>query len=302
MIEATVYLGSETLEVVGESQHQEALWKIVGGFRRDPVSHPVEAVLLAEPDNPKDANAIRVLIGGRLVGYLSREDAAVYLPGLVRLMRACPTGYVALKGQIIGGGPRGEGIGFLGVFLDHNPVDFGVALHYTTGGSLRTGLSQATATDLEDNRYDLSWLNTLAEDDELAVGRLRSLLKDECDPIDRHYMLCELEKRLYRCRDTRPSALQEFDEVCAQHHEEMVTLRPALVDKFARMPVIEMYRQASIRCEKAKQWEDARDWAQRGLDIYGDQAARPEVVDDLHKRLAHAMTKIEAAARPNERR
>jgi hypothetical protein len=37
---------------------------------------------------------------------------------------------------------------FLGVFLDHDPVDFGVAAHYTTGGNLRTGLSEASRRPL----------------------------------------------------------------------------------------------------------------------------------------------------------
>jgi hypothetical protein len=302
VIAATLFPGNETLEVVGESRHQDTLWQIVGGFRRDPVRHPCGAVLLPEPANPVDPNAIRVLVEGQHVGYLAREDAEVYLPGLRRLMASCETDHVALEGQIVGGGQRGDRIGFLGVFLDHNPADFGIARHYTTGGSLRTGLSEAIGTDLEDDSYDLSWLKTLSGDDETAVAQLCALLENEGDPIDRHYMLCELEARIYRCRDSRLSALDEFDAVCAKHHNEMITLRPALLDKFGVVPVIEMYRQASIRCQKSKQWEEAREWARRGLAVYGDEAARPELVDDLNKRVAHATAKIEAAARPKERK
>src|SRR5687767_13162119 len=52
VITATVFPGNETLEVVGESRHQDTLWQIVGGFRRDRVRHPCRAVLLPEPDNP----------------------------------------------------------------------------------------------------------------------------------------------------------------------------------------------------------------------------------------------------------
>jgi hypothetical protein len=296
-MEATAFPGSETLEVVGESHYQDALWQIVGGRSRHRVRHSIDAVLLPEPDNRQDSNAIRVLVDGHLVGYLSREDASVYRNGLLRLMASCPTGHVALEGQIVGGGPRRDGIGFLGVFLDHNPADFGIAPHYISGGTLRTGLSEAIATDLEDESYDLAWLNTLSESKDVAIGQLHALLEKESDPIDRHYMLCELETRLYRSRDDRPSALAEFDAICSQHHQEMVTLRPALLNKFGVVPVIETYRQASIRCQKAKQWEAARDWAQRGLDVYGEQVARPEVVNDLHKRLAHAVARIEAPAR-----
>jgi hypothetical protein len=297
-LEATLFPGDETLEVVGESRHQEELWRIAGGFRADHVRHPCHAVLVPEPDNPVDPHAICVLVDGLQVGYLAREDASLYLPGLSQLKSSCETGHVALEAHIVGGGLRGDGIGFLGVFLDHNPADFGIAPHHTTGGSLRTGLSQAIATDLEDDTYDLSWLESISEDDDLAIKQLRQLLVDEHDPIDRHYMFCTLEERLYRCRDRGESALSEFDAACMEHDREMAVLRPALVKKFGVVPVIEMYRQASIRFQKAKQWEFAREWAQRGLDLYGDEAAKPEAVEDLYKRVAHATAKIAAASKP----
>jgi hypothetical protein len=259
-------------------------------------------LLVPEPTNAHDRNAVRVLIQGLLVGYLSREDAAAYLPGLQRLIAGCDTGYVALEGVICGGGQRDHGIGFLGVFLDHDPVDFGVAPHHTTGGTLRTGLSDAIATDLDDDSYDLSWLNGLDGNDENAVAQLKALLVDEREPIDRHYMFCELEHRLYNLRKTRDSALGEFDAACAQHHEEMGVLGPTLLAKFGVVPVIEMYRQASIRCQKERRWGDAREWAQRGVAVYGGHAARQEAVDDLHKRIAHATLKLETVDAPREER
>lgn len=298
---ATLYTGNETLEVVGESNYQEALWRIVGGRRDDHVRHDVYAVLLPEPSNKYDPNAIEVQVNAARVGYLSREDAVVYGPGLSRLM-ASEGGIVALHAVIVGGGPRRDGIGFLGVFIDHDPTDFGLAPRHVSVGRLRTGLSEAMATDLEDDSYDLSWYRTLSENDTAAVQQLRSLLEDERDLLDRHYMLCELEHRLYRSRDALASALDEFDLVCTQHDEEMSVIRPALFDKFGAVPVIEMYRQAVVRCQKAKQWQAARAWAERGIAVYADQAARPEVVEDLHKRVAYAAAKIEAAERPKERK
>jgi HIRAN domain len=154
-LEANLYTGDETLEVVGESHYQDALWRIVGGHRRDPVRYETEAVLELEAGNRHDANAIRVVIHGALVGYLSREDAAAYRPGLLRLMETSPTGRVALGAAIVGGGPRSDGIGFLGVFLDHDPADFGLAARYAANGpSLRTGFSEAIATDLEDDSWN----------------------------------------------------------------------------------------------------------------------------------------------------
>jgi hypothetical protein len=297
-VEADLFQGHETLEVVGESNYQEALWQVVGGFRRTPVRESCVALLVPEPTNAHDRNAVRVLIQGLLVGYLSREDAAAYLPGLQRLIAGCDTGRVALEGVICGGGQRDHGVGFLGVFLDHNPVDFGVAPHHTTGGTLRTGLSEAIATDLADDTYDLSWLGTLGQDGETAVAQLRALLIDEREPIDRHYMFCELESRLYHRRTVDPAALARFDEVCEQHHEEMTVIRPAIVGKFKCVPVIEMYRQAAIRWQKVKEWEAAREWARRGLEVYGLEVARPEAVADLEKRVAHATNKLEPLPMP----
>jgi hypothetical protein len=246
--EATLYPGDDPLEVVGESHYQDALWRIVGGCRRDPVRYATEAVLEPELDNAYDPNAIKVLIDGALVGYLSRADAAAFGPGLLRLMEASPTGRVALEAAIVGGGPRADGIGFLGVFLDHDPADFGLAPEDPASARrLRTGFSEAMATDLEDDSYDLSWHEELSENDATAINQLRSKLETERDPIDRHYMLCEVEKRLYKCRDAFASALDEFDEVCRQHDEEMDTIRPALLDKFGVIPVIDTYRQAAVR-------------------------------------------------------
>jgi hypothetical protein len=289
-----VYDGYDTLEVVGESHYQDALWRIVGGLRGDPIRFDTQAVLVPEPDNPYDQNAIQVRIDGAPVGYLSRHDAAIYLPGLLRLMGAGAGHLVALHGQIVGGGQRPDGLGLLGVFLDHDPGDFGLAPHHTSRGHLRTGLSDALQTDRADESYDLSWSPALSDDDPVAIRQLRTLLEHEKVPIARHYMLCELEHRLYRCRSTSPSALDEFDSTCIQHDAEMVTIRPALIKRFGGVPVIEMYRQATIRCQKAKLWDLARDWASRGIAVYSEDAVRPEVVADLRKRVEYATAKIDA--------
>jgi hypothetical protein len=295
------YGGDETLEVVGESFHQDTLWALVGGRTTDHVNCEVCARLVPEPHNPKDRNAIMVLIDGEPVGHLSRHDAAVYLPGLLRLMEHGP---VELSGAICGGGQRRDGIGFLGVFLDHNPQDFQIPrTGYRFGrGEMMTGFSEAVETDVEDDSYDLSWHAELSDDHATAAQQLRRMLDAEDDPIDRHYMMSELASRLYKCRDTDPAALDAFDTACEEHHAEMVTIRAALFDKFGVVPVIQTYRQAVIRCQKAKDWARMREWAERGITVYGEEAGRPEVVEDLHKRLAYAVAKIEAPATGTTRR
>src|SRR4029079_8415018 len=73
-VTATVFTGDDTLGVVGESYFQEALWVIFGGRSQADVRHPVIAVLVPQPDNPYDENAISVQIEGQLVGDLSRDQ------------------------------------------------------------------------------------------------------------------------------------------------------------------------------------------------------------------------------------
>jgi hypothetical protein len=294
----TILSGGETLEVVGESHRQEILWQIVGGRRIEPVRHDVCAILRPEPANIHDTNAVMVLVENELVGYLSRHDAALYGPGLIRLMTQM-SAPVGLFGVIVGGGERADGLGFLGVFLDHDPADFGVTRERAADiPAFRTGFSEAVATDLEDDSYNLSWYTQLSPDVITAVKQLRSWLETDPDPIDRHYMMNELETRLYRSRDAFESALEEFDAVCRQHDAEMSTICAALFEKFGKIPVLDTYRQAAIRSQKVRNWTAMRDWAERGLSVYGEQAARPEVVADLEKRLAYATAKLEAASKP----
>src|SRR4051812_45784039 len=101
-VSANLYSGSQDLDVVGESNYQEALWSLCGSSPGEQVRHEVIAVLVPEPENPYDQNAIAVQIDARLVGYLSREDAIAYGPGLRALMTRTGA-YVALEGVIAGG-------------------------------------------------------------------------------------------------------------------------------------------------------------------------------------------------------
>ena len=125
-VEVKLYEGREDLEVVGEASYQDNLWRIIRE-RRSPdrrVREEVYAVLAAEPDNPYDANAVAVWIEGLKVGYLSRGDARRYRPGLQALEQKHGKP-IALAGVIAGGGMRADGPGRLGVFLEHDPADFG---------------------------------------------------------------------------------------------------------------------------------------------------------------------------------
>ena len=107
--------GRDDLEVVGELAYQDALWRLSGATPGDRIRRQIVAVLVPEPTNPYDANAIAVQIDGQVIGYLSRATAQDYLPGLQRLM-SVRGGYVALRGVIVGGGYYDDGPGRLTIF------------------------------------------------------------------------------------------------------------------------------------------------------------------------------------------
>jgi hypothetical protein len=163
---------------------------------------------------------------------------------------------------------------------------------------MRTGFTEAWLTDAEDDSYDLSWFNDLPEADRPAIAKLRELLAADPDPIDRHFQFAELETRLYRSRELYESALTEYDEVCARHDAEMDSICEAFMAKWGKVPLLDTYRQMAIRQQKKRDWEACKWWAERGLALYGERAAREEAVEDLIKRRNRAVAKLEAAVRP----
>lgn len=102
-ISVTILDGSDDLEVVGESFHQDELWSLCGGTRGgNRIRQGIVGVLVPEPHNEHDRNAIAVHIEGQLVGHLPRDIAARYVSGLNALM-VTHDGHVALCGPA---GPR----------------------------------------------------------------------------------------------------------------------------------------------------------------------------------------------------
>jgi hypothetical protein len=287
--------GDEDLEVVGESFYQNNLWHLAGaqpGKQR--VCEDIYAVLVAEDDNPYDPAAVAVWISGLKVGHLSRENAQRYRPGLLAQQQALGRP-IALAGVITGGGIRSDGPGKLGVFLRHDPQDFGLpprSLPPAPEPRMRTGLSDAFATDAADDSYDLAWMNDLPSDELHAIPYLRKLLAQEKDILDRHFMYVQLEAILYRCRDVFASALDEYDEACRQHDAEMDGIRQACLAKWGKVPLLKTYRQMAIRQQKAHNYSQALWWAERGIALYGDDSARPEAVEDLRDRAVKYRAKL----------
>ncbi|MGI9016879.1 MAG: HIRAN domain-containing protein [Euzebya sp.] len=96
------------VNAVGESHYQDALSGICRGEERrgDVVLH--QAILIPEPDNPHDVDAVRVAVDGLTIGYLAREDAGAYQPLLLELLASGYLGWC--PAAIIGGGERWYGV------------------------------------------------------------------------------------------------------------------------------------------------------------------------------------------------
>jgi hypothetical protein len=112
------------VRAVGVSQYQEALRDIAGLDEADerPLWEGL-ALLVPEPTNPHDANAIQVIIETRLVGYLDRETAARLRPVLEAIAQT-DHARVAVPCRITGGFRMRDGSrSHLGLRLLFSPTE-----------------------------------------------------------------------------------------------------------------------------------------------------------------------------------
>jgi DNA-directed RNA polymerase subunit RPC12/RpoP len=75
-------------------------------------------------------------------------------------------------------------------------------------------------------------------------------------------------------------------------------IRAAFMGKWGQVPVLETYKQMAIRQQKAKNFEQALWWAERGIAIYGTDCARPEAVEDLQQRADYFKGRLNPQPRP----
>lgn len=116
---AGVRIGEYELDVVGESHRHAALAGIRAALVSSPDDFEVRAIaaLEREPENRHDRNAIRVVIHGQMVGYLSRYDAEEYQVVLKRF-----PGPFYVQAVLMGGRPTDDGrVGPIGVRLEDVP-------------------------------------------------------------------------------------------------------------------------------------------------------------------------------------
>jgi hypothetical protein len=102
--------GDDRIGVVGESHYQDELARLAGPKREGGVELEVQAVLVPEPKNPFDPNAVAIYINGHgKVGYLSREDAIAFQPAANEWVSE---GKTAVCEAVILGGDSGRGTQF----------------------------------------------------------------------------------------------------------------------------------------------------------------------------------------------
>jgi hypothetical protein len=94
-------------------------------------------------------------------------------------------------------------------------------------------------------------MHGLSDDDIRGIKVLRNALATETNVIGRHFIYAELEATLYRCRDAFTSALDDYDNVCKQHDDEMDSIRSACMAHWGKVPVLDMYRQMAIRSKSS---------------------------------------------------
>lgn len=104
--------GEFSLQAVGESHYQRALEDACGGRTEESAEHECTAHLVPENSNKYDDQAVRVEVGGSLVGYLARADAREYRAVYGEAITSCPA-------LIVGGWDNEEdGRGHFGIKLD----------------------------------------------------------------------------------------------------------------------------------------------------------------------------------------
>jgi hypothetical protein len=241
-----------------------------------------------------------VNIENQHVGFVAKELAAEIIDELNGLINANDGKVIALRGVIAGGGDREDGPGMLGVFLDFPAEQFGEKSqspkYAPTEFTMNSGKSDAMFTDLQDDTYDLSWMNELGNDPSKQIVALRKVLENNQEPISRHFAFSELEELLYQYKEVFPGALDEYDLVATMHQQEISTsIRAAMIAKWGKLPNLVVHRQSAIRHTKAKNFAKAMEWAENGLRDYGTDAFREEWTLDLQKRVVTLRAKIEKA-------
>lgn len=111
--------GDFSQAIVGESHYQDQLRAIAAGRTAKGESVEFRVVLIPEPTNRYDPNAVAIYaVDGGIVGYLSREDAEEYQPAIAAFIKTRGE-YPSCNAMMAGGRGDKETIGiWLDIDLD----------------------------------------------------------------------------------------------------------------------------------------------------------------------------------------
>jgi hypothetical protein len=101
-------------EVRGEAAYQNELSNIVGGKKQDSANFNCYAILVPEPNNAYDKNAVVVIVNNMVVGYLPKEQCKEYKKCILK----SGFGGVEVNAVIVGGWKNQKSEGHFGIILD----------------------------------------------------------------------------------------------------------------------------------------------------------------------------------------
>ena len=114
--------GDFEFEVVGESFYQNDIARLAGAHGEHSAEVQCIATLVLEDDNKHDPKAVAVIVGGRKVAHLSRDDARSFRRrlGAKKLSGATTT----CDAMVVGGGTKRGGEKLMyGIKLDIKPFE-----------------------------------------------------------------------------------------------------------------------------------------------------------------------------------
>jgi hypothetical protein len=119
--------------VKGTYHNQDVLAAASGGKRAGRHEHKCQAVLVADPTNPHDPNAVAVYVENLIVGFLARMEAEKYRSAMATLTARGL--HLRCQARIVGGWDNGNGDeGYFGVRLNlPSPAQLEDALAKVTG-------------------------------------------------------------------------------------------------------------------------------------------------------------------------
>lgn len=237
-VSAVLFDGDFELNVVGESHYQDALEQLAGGRTEDGARVETTALLIPQPDNPYDSNAVAVWADGKQVGHLSRENAEILQSKIIdintRRNRAAACRAVVVGGWDRGGGDRGH----FGIKIFIDPHDFDVdpddldggwtrrhpSRSVTHTGETRTARQSQGSPGMVDGRHFTEHVD--------EVKRLRREGKDD-----------EAEVLLLRLVDaTEAEAAAEGMGVAPWYYEQLAIIYNKRKDFDAEVRILERYQ------------------------------------------------------------